>query len=268
MDLTPAKPEELTAVAALVNSAYRGEGSRAGWTTETDYIGGQRTDAETLRADLAGNPNARLLVLRDAPGGPLLGCVWLEPAEPGVWYLGMLTVRPDLQDRQLGRSLLAEAECVAAMLGAQRIQMTVVSVRDTLIAWYERRGYALTGERRPFPYDEPLFGEPKLPDLEFVVLEKALAISGRDRFVAAPDVHWRDVPGELLLFDARADHYYVLNEPAAEIWRRLAAGASVDAVAQALCQLLTADLAVIGPDVSEAAQDFVARGLMAPAPGD
>ena len=175
MELAPAQPEEMTAVAALVNSAYRGESSRQGWTTETDYIGGQRTDPETLRADLAANPDACLLVLRDAPGGPLLGCVWLEPAEPGVWYLGMLTVRPDLQDRQLGRSLLAEAEAAAATLGAQHIRMTVVSIRDTLIAWYERRGYALTGERRQLPYDDPMFGEPKRPDLEFVVLEKPLA---------------------------------------------------------------------------------------------
>jgi ribosomal protein S18 acetylase RimI-like enzyme len=175
MDLRPAKPAELPAVAALVNSAYRGESSRQGWTTETDYIGGQRTDAATLAADLAASPGARLLVMRDEPGGPMLGCVWLEPAEPGVWYLGMLTVRPDLQDRQLGRVLLAAAERVAAGEGAARIRMTVVSIRDTLIAWYERRGYALTGERRPFPYDEPLFGVPKRPDLEFVVLEKALA---------------------------------------------------------------------------------------------
>jgi ribosomal protein S18 acetylase RimI-like enzyme len=175
MDLRPATPDELPAVAELVNGAYRGEGARAGWTTETDYIGGQRTDPATLAADLAATPEARLLVMRDETDGPLLGCVWLEPAEPGAWYLGMLTVRPELQDRRLGRTLLAAAEQAAAGEGAARIRMTVVSVRDTLIAWYERRGYALTGEHRPFPYDQPVFGVPKRPDLEFVVLEKALA---------------------------------------------------------------------------------------------
>jgi GNAT superfamily N-acetyltransferase len=174
MDLCPASTDELPAIAALVNSAYRGETSRQGWTTETDYIGGQRTDPATLAADLAANPAARLLVMRDAPDTPLLGCVWLEPAEAGVWYLGMLTVRPDLQARQLGRSLLAAAEAFAAEEGSQRIRMTVVNVRDTLIAWYERRGYALTGQTRPFPYDEPQFGVPLRPDLEFVVLEKEL----------------------------------------------------------------------------------------------
>ena len=174
MRLTPATPDELVSVAGLVNSAYRGESSRAGWTTEADDIGGQRTDAATLAADIAANPAARLLITRDEPGGALLGCVWLEPAEPGVWYLGMLTVRPDLQDRQLGRALLAAAEDFAAGQGAGRIRMTVVSIRSALIAWYERRGYALTGERRPFPYNQPVFGEPLRPDLEFVVLEKSI----------------------------------------------------------------------------------------------
>jgi GNAT superfamily N-acetyltransferase len=174
MHLAPAAPTELCAVADLVNGAYRGAGASAGWTTEADYIDGQRTDAELLATDLARQPAAELLVMRGEPGGPLLGCVWLEPAEAGVWYLGMLTVRPDLQDRQLGRALLAAAESFAAGQGARRIRMTVVSIRDTLITWYERRGYALTGERRPFPYGDPAFGLPRRPDLEFVVLEKAL----------------------------------------------------------------------------------------------
>ncbi|MFC3069699.1 GNAT family N-acetyltransferase [Phenylobacterium soli] len=175
MQLYPAAAEELPAVAALVNSAYRGDTSRQGWTTEADYIDGQRTDAEALAADLAATPGARLLTLRDAPGGELLGTVWLEPVDEGeTWYLGMLTVRPDIQDRQLGRWLLEAAEAYAAQAGARRIRMTVVSIRDTLIAWYQRRGYALTGETRPFPYEDERFGQPKRPDLRFVVLEKAL----------------------------------------------------------------------------------------------
>jgi GNAT superfamily N-acetyltransferase len=175
MRLLPATSEDLADVAALVNSAYRGDSSRQGWTTEADYIGGQRTDPSTLARDLEAQPDACLLVLREAAGGPLLACVWLEPAEPHVWYLGMLTVRPDLQAKGLGRSLLKMAERRAAALGARRIRMTVVSIRETLIAWYLRRGYELTGERRPFPYDDPIFGVPLRPGLEFVVLAKALA---------------------------------------------------------------------------------------------
>lgn len=175
MPLYPAAAEDLPAVAALVNSAYRGETSRQGWTTEADYLDGQRTDAATLAADLAATPGAELLTLRDAPGGELLGTVWLEPVGEGeTWYLGMLTVRPDLQDGRLGRGLLEAAEQAAAAKGARRIRMTVVSIRDTLIAWYRRRGYALTGETRPFPYDDERFGQPKRPDLAFVVLERAL----------------------------------------------------------------------------------------------
>ena len=52
--------------------------------------------------------------------------------------------------------------------------MTVVHIRDTLIAWYERRGYALTGETRPFPHGDDRFGKPLRDDLSFVVMEKVL----------------------------------------------------------------------------------------------
>jgi predicted N-acetyltransferase YhbS len=175
MDLRPVTPGELALVAALVNTAYRGG---EGWTTEAAYITGERTDAETLSRDLAAQPQAQLLVLPDAEGGSLIGCVWLEPAEAAVWYLGMLTVRPDLQEQKLGRRLLEAAERRAAARGATRIRITVVNVRDGLIAWYQRRGYALTGETRTFPYEAASFGVPKRPDLAFVVLEKPLA-SGR-----------------------------------------------------------------------------------------
>ena len=175
MGLIAAAPSHLAAIVDLVNSAYRGETSRQGWTTEADYIDGQRTDVETLAKDLAANPRAELLMLREDADGALLGCVWLEPTdETETWYLGMLTVRPDLQDRRLGRALLEAAEQAAAARGATRIRMTVVSIRDTLIAWYQRRGYALTGETRPFPYEDARFGRPRRPDLAFVVLEKAL----------------------------------------------------------------------------------------------
>ena len=86
----------------------------------------------------------------------------------------MLTVRPDLQDRKLGRELLSAAETYAAGRGARRLRMTVVGLRDTLIAWYQRRGWRLTGETRPFPYADQRFGVPRRDDLDFVVLEKAL----------------------------------------------------------------------------------------------
>jgi len=175
MPLFPADPSEFQAVADLVNSAYRGESSRAGWTTEADYLDGQRTDPATLARDLAETPGAVLLTLREAAEGPILGTVWLEPAKDHAWYLGMLTVNPSLQDGRLGRGLLEAAEAHARSLGARRIEMTVVSIRDTLIAWYERRGYRRTGEVRPFPYGDARFGIPRRDDLAFVVLEKRFA---------------------------------------------------------------------------------------------
>ena len=115
-----------------------------------------------------------MLTYRDDPGGPIQGTVLLDPKKDGVWYLGLLTVRPDLQKRKLGRALLAAAENFAKERGARRIQMTVINVRDILIAWYERRGYTLTDETRPFPYGDQRFGKPLRDDLSFVVLQKDL----------------------------------------------------------------------------------------------
>ena len=169
MHLTPAEDRDLEDIAMLVNRAYR---AGEGWTHEAAYVAGERTTAAALRADLAASPQAVLLTLRDEPAGPLLGVVWLEPAGGEAWYLGMLTVRPDLQDRKLGRQLLGDAEAFAIARGARRIRMTVIAIRDTLIAWYERRGYRPTGEREPFPYEDQRFGVPSRNDLAFVVLEK------------------------------------------------------------------------------------------------
>ena len=174
MPLHPARPEDLPAIARLVNAAYRGGKAGQGGTHEAAYIEGDRTTAETLAQDLADSPDAVLLTLREAPDGPLQGCVWLEPEAGGSWYLGLLSIHPSLQDRRLGRGLLAAAEAYAAEHGAGRVRMTVVNVRDELIAWYRRQGYAPTGETQPFPYGDQKFGQPRREDLAFVVLEKPL----------------------------------------------------------------------------------------------
>ena len=176
--ISPYDPADLPAVVALVNAAYRGEGAAGGWTTEAGYIDGQRTSAEDLAADLAAESQPTLLVLRGEPGGPVLACAMIEllAASDGATkaYIGMITVDPAQQAAGLGRVILAAAEDHALALGARRAEMTVVSIRDTLIAWYERRGWRLTGEVRPFPYNDPRFGVPRRPDLAFVVLDKPL----------------------------------------------------------------------------------------------
>jgi ribosomal protein S18 acetylase RimI-like enzyme len=174
MHVSIARESDLESIASLVNSAFRGDSSRAGWTTEADLVGGQRTDPELLRADLASRTGAVLLTMRDEPDGTLLGSVWLEPRSPDVWYLGMLTVRPDLQSHGLGRRILDEAERYAAAQGARRMRMTVITARETLIEWYERRGYVRTGELLPFPYGNDRFGLPQRDDLQFEALEKEL----------------------------------------------------------------------------------------------
>ena len=170
-DLKVATDADIDEIVALTNWAYRGTGQQASWTVES-YLEGQRTDAEAIRADVAAKPEAQLLTWRDQAGA-LQGHVWLEPLAGGTWYLGLLSVRPDRQDQKLGRALLSAAEAFAQARGARRIEMTVINVRDTLIAWYQRRGYAPTGEVRPFPYGDDRFGRPMREDLSFIVLERA-----------------------------------------------------------------------------------------------
>ena len=172
MLLHAAVEADYAGIVNLANLAYRGSGSTASWNIETGIIEGQRLNESLLREDLAAKPEAQLLVYRDDPDGPLLGTVWLDKRKDGIWNLGLLTIRPDLQNRQLGRSLLAAAEDFAKARGGRCIRMTVVNVRDSLIAWYERRGYTLTGETQPFPYGDERYGRPLRDDLNFVVLEK------------------------------------------------------------------------------------------------
>ncbi len=169
---------DVDAIVALVESAYRGPASRAGWTTEADLLDGQRTDADEVRALLA-DPHARLVLATDADGA-LLGCVKVEDdaiSKEGVGaaWIGMFAVNPTLQTRGLGRALLAEAERLARTeLGRSVARMTVIAQRDVLLAWYARCGYAPTGATLPFPYGNPRAGLPRRPDLHFVVLEKRL----------------------------------------------------------------------------------------------
>lgn len=163
--------DDVPALHALIESAYRGEAAKSGWTHEADLLGGQRTDPAML-AELLADP-AQTMLLAESDGG-LRGCVQLTAKGGGLFYLGLLSVAPRVQAAGLGKQLLAAAEARARDQGGRAIEMTVIRQRPELIAFYERRGYALTGERRPFPYGEPRFGQPARDDLEFVVLAKRL----------------------------------------------------------------------------------------------
>lgn len=161
--------EDAAAVNTLVNSAYRGDSSKQGWTTEADLLDGTRID-ELAVAELIAKPNTTILKYME--GNKILGCVELR-TEKGKLYLGMLSVAPNTQGKGIGKKLMAAAEDHAKLNSIHTIFMTVISVRKELIDWYVRHGYRLTGERKPFVVPDTRWGIPK-QKLEFVVLEKSL----------------------------------------------------------------------------------------------
>ncbi len=171
---------DFSALIDLVTSAYRGDASRQGWTTEADLLDGQRIDADMLRADVS-RPHNLILLAEDQ--GRLLACAHIavdtdargDTGEKTA-YFGMFSVSPLAQGGGVGKVVLAEAERIARdTLGCARMQMTVIDCREELIAFYERRGYVRTGIKKPFPYGDPHYGLPKRDDLRFEVLDKPLS---------------------------------------------------------------------------------------------
>ncbi len=187
-----ATPADIDALVALVESAYRGDASRVGWTTEADLLDGRRTGADDIAACIERERSILLVLERvmaermvDGHKSELLACAHLavehadehhHDKQPAAGYFGMFSVRPQLQGSGLGKLMLAEAERIMRddwQLPLMR--MTVIDVRDELIAFYERRGYRRTGIHKPFPYGDERFGIPRRDDLRFEVLEKALS---------------------------------------------------------------------------------------------
>jgi ribosomal protein S18 acetylase RimI-like enzyme len=169
MSIIPATLTDVPELTALINSSYRGESSKKGWTTEADLIDGQRIDNESLTEQME-DPNAVVLKNTD-DSGKVTGCVYLQKRGNKL-YLGMLTVSPLLQANGLGRQLLQAAEDYARRINYHSITMTVITTRTELLNWYERRGYQKTGEVIPLVIPEQ-FGILKQP-LEMFRLEKAV----------------------------------------------------------------------------------------------
>lgn len=169
----PATPADIDRLQAFIHAAYRGDSARRGWTHEADLLDGQRIDAEGLQAILNDPAETILVAERD---GALVGCVRITDLGGRLCSLGMLAVDPGRQGGGLGRRLITAAETHALdRVSARRMEMTVIVQRVELIAWYRRRGYAPTGETRPFPATDPRFGLPRRDDLAFVVLERDLS---------------------------------------------------------------------------------------------
>ena len=164
LSITPANPTDAPALKALLEAAYRGDSARRGWNHEADILDDERTAPGEVEALLA-DPAVTILTARD--DDQLIGCVAVTRKNASLAYLGMLCVAPDLQSAGLGGRLLTAAEDHARTHGIAAMEMTVIDSRDSLIAWYERRGYLRTGETRPFPV-------PRDPPVTFVVLEKPL----------------------------------------------------------------------------------------------
>jgi ribosomal protein S18 acetylase RimI-like enzyme len=167
--ITKATVADVISLNKLINSAYRGESSKKGWTTEANLLEGSRTTEEELIDIIKDQKNT---ILKFTENGEINGCVLLIEKEHQL-YLGMLTVSPELQNSGIGKKLLLQAEIHASTLGLPKIVMTVISIREELIAWYKRHGYIDTGAREAFPlnHTDAVIGN---QELEFVVLEKKI----------------------------------------------------------------------------------------------
>lgn len=166
--ISKASPADVMELVTLVNSAYRGESSKKGWTTEADLLDGQRTDTQSMM-ELMQKPGSVILKHVNETGA-IDACVNLQQQEDKI-YLGMLTVSPELQGSGIGKQMLKASEEYAKEKGFKGICMSVISVRSELIAWYERHGYRSTGQTKAFPAGDPRFGLPK-QFLEFIIMEK------------------------------------------------------------------------------------------------
>jgi len=163
-------------VSRVVNTAYRGEDSAAGWTSEIGILSGPRSDTAAIE-QLIATGTATVLVARNGDARSVIGCICVEALDAATWYFSMIAIDPKRQAQGLGKKVVAAAETYVRARGATRARMTVIQIRRALVDWYQRQGYRPTGEIEPFPYGDDSVGVPLRADLNFLVLEKVITAS-------------------------------------------------------------------------------------------
>ena len=171
MKINRATTDDIKELNKLVNSAYRGEESKKGWTTEAEILDGIRIDEQALEILLT---RAGTTIFKSTDNsGKILGTVCLEVKSHGL-YLGMFAVSPVSQGLGIGKSLLTAAERFAFDNNCDRIIISVISTRIELINWYKRHGYVATGGAIAFEEIEGRFGDPKVSFICLIEMEKVL----------------------------------------------------------------------------------------------
>jgi len=162
-----AEAKDAKEIADLLNSAYRGEGSKVGWTTEADLVDGLRTTQEEVQT-LISTPQNYFILMGDSR---ISACVFVKIENLQTLYFGMLAVRPELQAKGVGKELLKHIEAFARKKGLSRIRLSVINLRDELIAFYIRQGFCLTGNEEAFPLPDLV----KVGGITLLEMEKKLS---------------------------------------------------------------------------------------------
>jgi ribosomal protein S18 acetylase RimI-like enzyme len=164
-----ADASDAAAVGQLIERAYRGPEAAKGWTNEANLLTGPRT-ADGEIAGLIADGESRFVLAEI--GGQLRACALVQKDGEDA-YFGMFSVDPAVQGTGLGKQVLAACERAArAEWKSRALGMVVINLREELIAWYERRGYTLTGKREPFPFEHATGATRN--DFDLVELKKPL----------------------------------------------------------------------------------------------
>ncbi|HEX5330315.1 GNAT family N-acetyltransferase [Sulfuricurvum sp.] len=139
---------DIPTITVLINRSYRGDSSRAGWTTEADLLSGKRIDEEGL-TQLLNDPESLILIAQSEDR--VFATIHAHHENESV-HFGLFAVEPSLQGGGIGKELLAYAESEAIRKWeVSTAIMEVITQRSELIEYYERRGYVRTGEMIAFP---------------------------------------------------------------------------------------------------------------------